>query len=61
VAKDSYRSSNSAGNIYIGVGGWTFAPWRGVFYPEKLTQAKELEIPQTNNDQLGREVPLRCY
>jgi uncharacterized protein YecE (DUF72 family) len=31
------------GNIYIGVGGWTFAPWRGVFYPEKLTQAKELE------------------
>ena len=32
-----------AGNIYIGIGGWTFAPWRGVFYPEKLTQAKELE------------------
>ncbi|HEY3795392.1 MAG TPA: DUF72 domain-containing protein, partial [Bradyrhizobium sp.] len=31
------------GKIYIGVGGWTFAPWRGVFYPEKLTQAKELE------------------
>ena len=26
----------------IGIGGWTFEPWRGVFYPEKLTQAKEL-------------------
>src|SRR5450756_1964710 len=33
----------NAGQIFIGVGGWTFAPWRGVFYPEKLTQAKELE------------------
>jgi uncharacterized protein YecE (DUF72 family) len=31
------------GTIHIGVGGWTFAPWRGVFYPEKLAQAKELE------------------
>jgi uncharacterized protein YecE (DUF72 family) len=36
-------ASKNSGNIYIGVGGWTFAPWRGVFYPEKLTQAKELE------------------
>jgi uncharacterized protein YecE (DUF72 family) len=43
VTKSSHRGSISAGNIYIGVGGWTFAPWRGVFYPEKLTQAKELE------------------
>jgi len=32
-----------AGQIYIGVGGWTFEPWRGVFYPEGLAQAKELE------------------
>lgn len=30
------------GKIHIGIGGWTFAPWRGVFYPEKLTQAREL-------------------
>ncbi len=28
--------------IRVGIGGWTFAPWRGVFYPEKLGQAKEL-------------------
>jgi uncharacterized protein YecE (DUF72 family) len=32
----------TSGQIHIGIGGWTFAPWRGVFYPEKLTQAKEL-------------------
>jgi uncharacterized protein YecE (DUF72 family) len=29
--------------IRIGIGGWTYAPWRGSFYPDKLTQAKELE------------------
>ncbi|NEW87867.1 DUF72 domain-containing protein [Rhodopseudomonas sp. WA056] len=32
-----------AGNIRIGIGGWTFAPWRGVFYPDKLPQRRELE------------------
>jgi uncharacterized protein YecE (DUF72 family) len=30
------------GQIRIGVGGWTFAPWRGVFYPDGLPHAKEL-------------------
>jgi uncharacterized protein YecE (DUF72 family) len=29
--------------IRIGIGGWTYPPWRGVFYPEKLAQKKELE------------------
>jgi uncharacterized protein YecE (DUF72 family) len=31
------------GKIYVGIGGWTYAPWRGVFYPKDLTQKKELE------------------
>jgi uncharacterized protein YecE (DUF72 family) len=31
------------GKIYIGIGGWNFAPWRGVFYPKGLPQSKELE------------------
>src|SRR6266516_376946 len=43
VSKTAKSASKNSGEIYIGVGGWTFAPWRGVFYPEKLTQAKELE------------------
>jgi uncharacterized protein YecE (DUF72 family) len=30
--------------IYIGVGGWTFAPWRGLFYPEGLPHSKELSF-----------------
>ena len=38
------KAEKSAGKIYIGVGGWNFAPWRGVFYPEGLAQAKELEL-----------------
>jgi uncharacterized protein YecE (DUF72 family) len=29
-------------NIRIGVGGWTFAPWRGPFYPKGLRHAGEL-------------------
>ncbi len=30
------------GRIYSGIGGWNYAPWRGVFYPKGLAQAKEL-------------------
>lgn len=33
----------AAGNIRVGIGGWTFEPWRGTFYPEALPQARELE------------------
>jgi uncharacterized protein YecE (DUF72 family) len=33
----------SEGQIRIGIGGWTYPPWRGVFYPDKLPQSKELE------------------
>jgi len=33
----------SEGQIWIGVGGWTFAPWRGPFYPDGLPQKRELE------------------
>jgi uncharacterized protein YecE (DUF72 family) len=31
-----------SGQIYIGIGGWTFEPWRGEFYPKGLPHAKEL-------------------
>jgi uncharacterized protein YecE (DUF72 family) len=31
------------GTIRVGIGGWTFEPWRGKFYPDKLSQKKELE------------------
>ena len=41
--KTAQKGVQPSGNIYIGVGGWTFEPWRGVFYPEKLAHAKELQ------------------
>jgi len=28
--------------IYAGIGGWTYEPWRGVFYPKGLPHAREL-------------------
>eukprot|EP01037_Dinobryon_pediforme_P012936 gene12935-13036_t len=30
--------------IRVGVGGWTYEPWRGVFYPAGLAQKRELEF-----------------
>ena len=31
------------GKIRVGIGGWTFEPWRGAFYPKGLPHARELE------------------
>lgn len=28
--------------IRVGIGGWTYEPWRGTFFPEKLPKTKEL-------------------
>jgi uncharacterized protein YecE (DUF72 family) len=30
--------------IRVGIGGWTYEPWRGLFYPKGLAQARELEF-----------------
>ena len=32
------------GAIRVGVGGWTFEPWRGIFCPKGLRKADELEF-----------------
>lgn len=31
-------------DIYVGIGGWNFPPWRGSFYPHEVSAAKELEF-----------------
>ncbi|HEX3983028.1 MAG TPA: DUF72 domain-containing protein [Acidisoma sp.] len=36
-------AKKDSGTIRIGVGGWTYEPWRGTFYPDKLPQKRELE------------------
>ena len=33
----------ASGTIRVGVGGWTYEPWRGVFYPDGLPQAREFD------------------
>ncbi len=32
----------SSGVIHVGLSGWTYAPWRGVFYPKGLRREEEL-------------------
>lgn len=32
-----------SGSVYIGISGWRYVPWRGVFYPPGLVQHRELE------------------
>jgi uncharacterized protein YecE (DUF72 family) len=36
-------ASKTSGVIRVGVGGWTYEPWRGVFYPQELSQKNELQ------------------
>ena len=35
---------NGLGKVRIGISGWRYAGWRGVFYPPKLAQRRELEF-----------------
>jgi uncharacterized protein YecE (DUF72 family) len=37
------KRNTAAAKVRIGVGGWTYEPWRGTFYPENLPQKRELE------------------
>lgn len=50
--------------ILVGIGGWNFEPWRGVFYPQGLTQKRELEYAaahvttiEINATYYGRQKP----
>ena len=38
-----------AGTVHIGISGWTYAPWRGVFYPKGLPQKRELEYATSSS------------
>lgn len=41
---DLFAAARSDGpQVRVGIGGWTYAPWRNNFYPEKLVQRRELE------------------
>lgn len=36
------RKPLNSGIIRIGISGWTYAPWRGVFYPKEVKREQEL-------------------
>lgn len=38
------------GKIRIGISGWRYKGWRGIFYPEKLPQRRELEFASRKFD-----------
>jgi uncharacterized protein YecE (DUF72 family) len=39
-----------AGRVRIGISGWRYAGWRGVFYPKGLAQRRELEFASRTFD-----------
>ena len=43
TALDCFPAKQTAMTIRIGIGGWTFEPWRNSFYPEKWPHKRELE------------------
>ena len=40
---NSQVSSRHRADLRIGISGWTYPPWRGVFYPPDWVQKRELE------------------
>jgi len=36
------------GDIRVGIGGWTYEPWRGTFFPDKHPHKRELEYASTH-------------
>jgi uncharacterized protein YecE (DUF72 family) len=43
VKKPKVGAEPMKATIRVGIGGWTFEPWRKSFYPENLPQRQELE------------------
>ena len=41
---------SGGGTVRIGISGWTYAPWRGNFYPPGLLQADELSYASRQVD-----------
>jgi uncharacterized protein YecE (DUF72 family) len=44
ASAELFAPTANAMRIRAGIGGWTYAPWRGAFYPEKWPQKRELEF-----------------
>ena len=40
------------GQVRIGISGWTYKPWRGVFYPQGLAHKRELQYASAQFDSI---------
>lgn len=47
------------GKIRVGIGGWTYEPWRGVFYPEKWSQKCELEYASQHTTSIEHQCGVK--
>jgi uncharacterized protein YecE (DUF72 family) len=45
-------AKGKAGRTFVGISGWTYKPWRGVFYPEGLAHRRELEYASRKMDSI---------
>lgn len=43
ISRRTFGMPKSSARIRIGISGWRYKPWRGVFYPPDLAQHRELE------------------
>jgi uncharacterized protein YecE (DUF72 family) len=43
TSSDLFERATAHAAIRVGIGGWTYAPWRDNFYPAGLVQRRELE------------------
>ncbi|TCM19820.1 uncharacterized protein YecE (DUF72 family) [Novosphingobium sp. PhB165] len=52
-------SAGKQGSIHIGIGGWSYDPWRETFYPKTVSKARELEYVGQNLT--GTEINATFY
>jgi uncharacterized protein YecE (DUF72 family) len=43
LQRSTQVSTKAEPRVRVGIGGWTYAPWRGAFYPHGLAHKRELE------------------
>ena len=48
MASKSIKRKTGSRPIHVGIGGWTYEPWRGVFYPDDLPHSGELAFASRN-------------
>lgn len=46
------RARRAEGRTFVGISGWTYAGWRGVFYPDGLARRRELEYASRRLDSI---------